>query len=445
MLAVTATLALLCSLISCTKVGGGDTRTIKVLIGLNASYLKQQQQYFGTISRQFQQRTGYKVQFQTFSSSSDEQQQLQSAVISGSGPDVFALGTTFIPTAYATGAFHVLSEKDWTELGGRGRYIQQQLAMSGPSRDQQIGVPYATQPYVMAYNTEMFRKAGISGPPKTWTEFVDDAKKLTDPAHGVYGASVDPSDGFDPWKYIWMFTLQSGGELISNDRSKALLGSDPVVNGASFWFDWYTKYKIVDPSSVSWQGASALSAFAAGKSAMQTMVSAGTIPTLDSSAVKGKYAYAPMPTVPYGATKLPPGGKAAASIVSGQDYAIAQYSDKTSIDLQLIKFLTDPAQQLLATKYFGDIPGNAAAAQQAIQQNPRLKAFMAAEPNAVPTTFTGAWGTLQIALGTAVAETLPSLTSGSFDRAALKSRLSQINTQVQSALDEQRKAESKSR
>jgi multiple sugar transport system substrate-binding protein len=265
-------IALLAPLVSCTRLGGGNGKTIDVLIGLNASYLQKQQDYFKTISREFQQQTGYRVQFRTYTSSSDEQQQLQSAVISGSGPDVFALGTTFIPTAYATGAFHVLSESDWKELGGRGRFVPQQLAMSGPSRDNQIGVPYATQPFVMAYNTEMFKKAGISGPPRTWTQFVDDAKKLT--GHGVYGVSTDPSDGFDPWKFIWMFTLQSGGQLISRDHTKALLGSKQVVDAASFWFDWYTKYKIADPASVSWQGPQALSAFASGKSAMQLMVSA---------------------------------------------------------------------------------------------------------------------------------------------------------------------------
>ena len=154
--------AVVLSLVSCTRLGGGDSKTIDVLIGLNATYLQKQQQYFSTISKEFQQQTGYRVTFRTFTSSSDEQQQLQSAVISGSGPDVFALGTTFIPTAYATGAFHVLSDAEWKELGGRSQFVKQQLAMSGPSQDKQIGVPYATQPFVMAYNTEIL--ALVSSP-----------------------------------------------------------------------------------------------------------------------------------------------------------------------------------------------------------------------------------------------------------------------------------------
>ncbi|MBO0882826.1 MAG: sugar ABC transporter substrate-binding protein, partial [Mycobacterium sp.] len=389
-IALAAVAALCLTLVSCTKLGGGG-KTINVLIGQNASYLPQQQTYFKTISKEFQQRTGYKVNFRTFTSSNDEQQQLQSAVISGSGPDVFAIGTTFVPTAYATGAFRVLSNADWKMLGGRGQFIKQQLAMSGPSQSQDIAVPYSTQPYAMAYNTELFKKAGIPGPPRTWTEFINDAKKLTDPAHGVYGVSTDPSDGFDPWKYIWMLTLQSGGNFINRSITTAQLDSKPVVNAMNFWFDWYTKYKIVDPTSVSWAGANSLSAFASGKSAMQLMASAGTIPTLQSSAVKGKYAYAPMPTIPFGRTSLPPGGQPAASIVSGQDYAIAKYSKHQDAALQLIKFLTQPKQQLLAYKLFGDIPGNAAAAAQVVKENPRLKAFTDAEQHALPTTFTGAW------------------------------------------------------
>ena len=445
MLAVTATLMVLTSLVSCTRLGNGSGKTINVLIGLNASYLQQQQQYFKTISKEFQQQTGYRVAFRTFASSNDEQQQLQSSVISGSGPDIFAIGTTFVPTAYATGAFHVLSDADWKKLGGRSQFVRQQLAMSGPSTNQQIAVPYATQPYGMAYNAAMFKKAGISGPPRTWSEFIADAKKLNDPAHGVYGVSTDPSDGFDPWKFVWMFTLQSGGQLINADKTKALLGSKQVVDAASFWFDWYTKYKIVDPTSVSWTGTNSLGAFADGKSAMQMMVSAGVIPTLKASKIKGQYAFAPMPTIPFGQSSLPPGGQAAGSIVSGQDYAIANYSRHQDIDLKLIKFLTGTKVQLLASKLFGDIPGNAKAAAQVAAKSPQLKAFIDAEPNSVPTTFTGAWGTLQIALGTAIAQTLPALAHGSFNQATLAARLGQINTQVQSALDEQRKAESESR
>jgi multiple sugar transport system substrate-binding protein len=151
-----------------------------------------------------------------------------------------------------------------------------------------------------------------------------------------------------------------------------------------------------------------------------------------------------MPTIPFGRTSLPANGKPAASIVSGQDYAIAKYSKHQDIDLQLIKFLTQPKQQLLAYKLFGDIPGNAAAEAQVVKENPQLKPFSDAESHALPTTFTGAWGTLQIALGTAVSQSLQALAHGSVSIPTLTSRLSQINTQVQSALDEQRKAESES-
>ncbi|MGA8115553.1 MAG: extracellular solute-binding protein [Actinocatenispora sp.] len=435
--------ALLGTTASCTRTGGGDSRTIEVLTGINSDHLQQQRDYFATVSREFEKQTGYKVTFRTYASSSDEQQQLQSSVISGSGPDVFSLGTTFVPTAYATGAFHVLSEDDWRVLGGRDRFVPQQLSMSGPSRDKQIGVPYATQPFVMVYNTEMFRKAGISGPPRTWSQFVADAKKLTHPDKGVYGVATDPADGFDPWKYIWMMTLQSGGRLISDDRRRAELDSPQVLNGTSFWLDWFTRHKIADPHGVTWQGSNALAAVAGGKAAMQMMVSAGSIPTLDDSKIKGKYAFAPMPTVPYGRTSRPPGGLNAASIVSGQDYAVAQYSEKKDVALKLVRYLTGRRNQLRSARLFGDIPADAGAAATVVGNDPRLRGFMTAERHTKPTTFTGGWATLQIALGTVIAQTLPELTKGGYDRASLGARLRQINTQLQAALDQQRKAERK--
>src|SRR5262249_10449674 len=43
----------------------------------------------------------------------------------------------------------------------------------------QCMLPMLTDAYGLYYNTDMFRQAGISGPPKTYSELFDDAKKLT--------------------------------------------------------------------------------------------------------------------------------------------------------------------------------------------------------------------------------------------------------------------------
>jgi multiple sugar transport system substrate-binding protein len=57
-------------------------------------------------------------------------------------------------------------------------------------------VPYRWATNALIYNTDLFAKAGISGPPTTWQEFVDDAKKLTTStvAGTAWPMQGDPSD-----------------------------------------------------------------------------------------------------------------------------------------------------------------------------------------------------------------------------------------------------------
>src|SRR5436309_1927680 len=142
---------------------------------------------------------------------------------------------------------------------------KQQLTMSGASPDQLIAVPWVMRPFAMVYNKELFQKAGITTPPTTWTQFVQDAQKMTDSSAGVYGAEIDPSDSFDPWKIWWMFAGQQGGNFISQDLKTAQMNTPEAVQAVKFWFDWATTYKIVDPNSMTWKAGDTLKAFANGK------------------------------------------------------------------------------------------------------------------------------------------------------------------------------------
>jgi len=242
--------------------GGGTSssqgQTLHVLIGYSSTYPSQQKQWMQQIGNEFQKATGSTIAWDTFSSSSEEQTKLQTSVVSGSGPDIFSFGTTFVPTAQATKGFTTLTDQDWKAVGGKDRFFKQQLTMAGSSPTQLISVPFVMRPFAMVYNKDMFQKAGITTPPTNWTQFVQDAQKMTNPSAGVYGAEIDPSDSFDPWKIWWMFAKQMGGDFISPDFKTAQMNTPQAVQAVQFWFDWATKYKIVDPNSMAWKTGDAL-------------------------------------------------------------------------------------------------------------------------------------------------------------------------------------------
>ncbi|WP_201373619.1 ABC transporter substrate-binding protein [Ktedonobacter robiniae] len=427
---------LLLMLTACGGTSSGNTsgQTLHVLVGANTTYPTQQKQWMQQIGTEFNKLTGSTIAWDTYSSSSEEQTKLQTAIVSGNGPDIFSLGTTFVPTAQATNGFVTLSDADWQQVGGKSKFFPQQLTMAGKTPDQTIGIPWIMAPFAMVYNKDLFQKAGITTPPTTWTEFIQDAQKINQPSAGVYGTEIDPSDSFDTWKVIWTLSKQLGKDFLSPDLKTAQLNSPEAQTALQFWFDWATKYKITDPNAMSWKSGDATRAFGSGKVGMQLMVSTSIIPTLDKSGLAGHYAFAPMPTVPYGMQQRPANGIAATSIVSGQMLAIAKYSNQKDLALKLINLLTDNQHQLDWHKTFGDLPANAAAANQLASQDALTAAFIQAEAGATPTPFSGSWASIQVSMAGVCSKVANLVATNQYSPSSIKPLLDQANQQIQGSL-----------
>lgn len=410
--------------------GGG---TLDVFLPAQSNYPEQFAAWSKEVTEKFKAKTGADLTIETFASAQDETTKIQASVVAGSGPDVYQLGTTFTPVAYGTKGFVTLSDDDWKAVGGRDKFLSTSLGMSGPDEKTQIGIPTAVRPFGLAYNTEMFKAAGITEPPATWDELVADAKKLT--KDGVYGMAIAYGDNFDPWKYIWSLTYQAGGAFMSADMKTAQLNSDQVNTAIGQFFGFLTNDKIINPAAPGWKSADALTAFSTGKAAMLGMTTATSLPTLDKSDVKGKYAFAPLPAVPPGMTERPAGAPTAQTIVSGDNVAIASYSKNKDLALAYVELITSDEMQLAQFKYFGNMPSSASAFNQVAKDNPILAPFLEAQKGATPTPFTGAWADFQNGITNVVVQTLPSLAKGTFDPAAVKSLLDAANTTAQGSLD----------
>jgi multiple sugar transport system substrate-binding protein len=107
----------------------------------------------------------------------------------------------------------------------------------------QCALPSLTDAYGLYYNKAMFKKAGISGPPKTMDQLMADAKKLTvrNPDGSIKVAGFVPLDN---WEELGPADLARawGGEWF-NDQNQAQLASDPAWSSALMWqrqlVDWY--------------------------------------------------------------------------------------------------------------------------------------------------------------------------------------------------------------
>jgi multiple sugar transport system substrate-binding protein len=415
--------------------GGSGGGPLNILAGKSTSFPEEQEAWLKNMSKQLQNVAGSGLEWDFYDSAETEQQKLQTAMTSGTGPDVFILGSTFVPTAVATDGFVQLSGADLKKAGGTGRIFERQLTMAGVSPDKLITIPFVMRPFGMVYNTEHFEKAAISKPPKTWTEFVETAKAITDPSQNVYGAEMDPADSYDPWKILWTFTRQMGGDYVSKDLKTAQFTSEEVESAVRFWFDWATKYKIVDPNSMTWEATDALTAFANGNVGMLIMITSNIDPTLQESKVKGKYEYAPMPTIPYGMTEIPSGGEPTPSIVSGDYLGVANYSDAQDEALQLIKLMTDYQNQLDYFEAVGDLPCNTKAVDELSAKNETVKTFAESEKDATPTPFTGAFGPIELIMGSVSAKLGSRVATGTFRPSDVTEQLNRANEEAQAQLD----------
>jgi multiple sugar transport system substrate-binding protein len=408
----------------------GAGKTLTVLMGANTVFPNEQRQWFADVSARFEKQTGAKVQFETFASPNDELTKIQTSVLSGQGPDVYALGTTFTPTAYATKAFVELNKADWDKVGGRDRFLPATLGISGPDPEHEVGVPFASRPFVMAYNKELLAKAGIDKPADSWDGLREQAKRLT--GDGAFGLAIGYGDTFDPWKFVWAMSVQAGNPIVDGGKARI---QDPVTETAyRTYLGWLATDHVVDPAAVGWKNAQAIAAFGAGKAALLPMVSASSKVSLDKSPVAGKYAYTIMPTIPPGATSLPSGGKAATSILSGDNLVVANYSKNRDLALSLVNLMTNAETQRAYYQKFGELPTNAGEAKT-LQADPALAALVDSAGKSVGTPFSGAWSQVQLALVNVVVQSVPNLSAGNVDSGKLAALLADAQSTAQKALD----------
>src|SRR3954470_13893373 len=410
--------------------GGGSGKTLNVLIGANTQYPQEFQTWQKSISDKFKAQTGATVKFETFNSASDELTKIQTSVVSGTGPDVYAVGTTMTPTAYSTGAFVKLGDDEWQKIGGKDKFVPATLGISGPDEKNQVGIPWVSRPFVMAYNTDLLKAAGISKPATTWDELTQQAKQLT--KNGQYGLAVAYKDNFDPWKFAWGMSIQAGNPLVDGKTAKI---NDPTVKKAyQTYFGWLTTDHVVNPAAVGWNNTQALAEFAKGKSGYFALTTPTSLPTLDASPLKGHWAYALLPTVPPGMTSRPSGAPAAASILSGDNLLVADYSKNKDLAFALVNLMTNEQNAKTYWEKMGQPPTNAAAAQTVLS-DATLAPVLEAAKQSVATPFTGAWGTIQLALTNVAVQSIPNLSQGSVPDSQLDSLLADAQTKSQQALD----------
>src|SRR5439155_19143067 len=94
------------------------------------------------------------------------------------------------------------------------------------------GLPFLVHNSVFYYRTDLYQKAGLSQPPKTWDEYRQYATKLTAADQGIYGAIMEGKEGPEPAAKYMDLLQQAGGDIL-DDSGNVVLKATPDVHALS--------------------------------------------------------------------------------------------------------------------------------------------------------------------------------------------------------------------
>jgi multiple sugar transport system substrate-binding protein len=315
-------------------------------------------------AKAFTAKTGIKVNVVS-TPWSDYLTKITAAITSGVGPDVIEIGNTWSPTFGRSGGFLNWTPSMYKAVGGEPKFVKTSMEVTGAPGKPAMSVPFLAQTWDMLYNKAMFKKAGLT-PPRTWTEFYADAKRLNNPAKGIYAVANDfgSNPGMQTW--LWIMARQDGGNLY-NAAGQPDFTSKGDVQSVMQMVQWLYPDQIINPANVAdTTGTLAETEFETGKAAMYFLQS----PTIPKTPPGGYgLSYVPLPA------HLPPGGAKVMSHIAGENLAIFKNSKHVSEDLEFIKFLTSTQENAHINQKMGELPVTYAALHTPYFQTPKEKIF----------------------------------------------------------------------
>ncbi|KQV12418.1 MULTISPECIES: ABC transporter substrate-binding protein [unclassified Kitasatospora] len=257
---------------------------------------------------------------------------ISNAVKAGNAPDLFNTEYGQLPDFVSQGAVQDITKLLNADL--KAKYLPQSVELTTLG-GKSWALPLDAAPQAFFYRKDLFEKAGITSPPKTWDEYRADAEKLKNAVPNSRIGTFFPDDPSTFEALSWQngahwFTGVSDTwrvELNGNDTKRVtdywqkLLSDDLVRVQPSFSQQWTASLQKGETAAylgAAWGGG----------------VLKGTVP--DAS---GKWAVAPVPTWD---------GKPASGMLGGTTFAVSKDSKKAKAALEFAQWATTTPEGIQA-------------------------------------------------------------------------------------------------
>ena len=190
------------------------------------------------------------------------------AIAAGEPPDIASIDLIYTPAFASAGQL-----VDITEFVRELPYADDLTPAHmnlGLYEGRNYAVPTAVDGSFMAFNVDLFEQAGLDpdNPPSNWDEFLEAARAINDLGDDIYGywfsMGCAGCNAFTFLPFIWA----SGGDVLSDDYSEAIIADDPIVREALELYNTIWEEGLVPEGASIDNGSNFVSAFTGGNIGM---------------------------------------------------------------------------------------------------------------------------------------------------------------------------------
>jgi multiple sugar transport system substrate-binding protein len=272
-------------------------------------------------------------------------EKLLTAFVGDSMPDVFQIGTTWIPELAMLGALEPLDAyvADSKEVAP-GEYfagVWDANQIDGAL----VALPWYVDTRLLFYRSDLLARAGVAAAPRTWSEWSAAMERLKRSAGADRYAIFVP---LSEWEVPVVLALSQGAELLRDGDRYGNFQSAAFRTAFAFYLE------LFDRGFAARAGAGATASvyrdFAEGWFTfyLSGPWNLGEFASRMPPSLADAWATAPLPG--------PDAGRPGVSLAGGASLAIAKDSPRKQAAWQLVEWLADPARQVDFYRVSGDLP-----------------------------------------------------------------------------------------
>jgi len=313
-----------------------EAGTVRVTV---AEYSAKTGPYFEKVAKDFETaHPGTDIQIEVVPWDS-LQQKLTTDISAGTNADLSIIGTRWLLDFVSQGIAEPLD--GYMDQAFKDRFISTFLTPSVMD-DKTYGLPIAASARAMYYNKDLFQKAGVANPPKTWAELEDAAKKISALGDGVYGFGLQGKE-IETDVYYYYAMWSHGAEIVEDGKSG--LSSAGAAEAAKLYKRLIDE-KATQPGVTSYSREDTQNLFKQGKLGMVI-----TAPFL-SNQIRDE-----APNLQYGVTGIPAGPSGDKGTYGVTDSIIMFQNSKNKDEaFQFLDFLFQTPQRVAFTVNEGFLP-----------------------------------------------------------------------------------------